>query len=91
MRIRIEPFQSTYGTGALDGVAWVPGTTNVSRFTDAKIAATTLGTGAVAHMTFIAKKRGTYPIEVIAKAGWTSYRLSWSVGASSSSSGTSLR
>ena len=81
--IRIEPFASPYGQGTVDGVAWVPGTINVSRFTSAKIAATTLGTGPSAHMSFIAKKRGIWPIEVLATAGWTSYRMSWSVSSSS--------
>jgi stage II sporulation protein D len=91
VQIVIEPFQSTYGTGQVDGVAWVPGTMNVSRFTSAKIIASTLGTGPRERLSFIATRNGTWPIEVLARKGWTSYRLSWSVASSSSSDGTSLR
>ena len=53
----------------LDGVAWLPGTMNVSRFTSAKIAATTLGTGPISRMSFITKRSGVWPIEVIARSG----------------------
>ena len=90
VRVVIEPFQSPYGTGQVDGVAWVPGTSNVSRFTSAKIVASTLGTGPLERLSFTATRSGTWLIEVLARTGWTSYRLSWSVG-SSSSSGTLLR
>jgi stage II sporulation protein D len=90
VRVVIEPFQSPYGTGQVDGVAWVPGTANVSRFTSARIVASTLGTGPLERLSFTATRSGTWLIEVLARSGWTSYRLSWSVG-SSSSGGTLLK
>jgi stage II sporulation protein D len=91
VQVTIEPFASPYGMGQLDGVAWFPGTTNVSPLTSAKIIATTLGTGPRERMSFVATRSGTWPIEVLARKGWTSYRLSWTVGPSSSSGGTLLR
>jgi stage II sporulation protein D len=92
VRVDISPYPSTYGTGLVDGVAWVPGTMNVSRFRPpSKIAASTIGTGPVEHLDFVASRSGTWPIEVIARKGWTSYRLAWSVGSSSSSGGTLRR
>lgn len=91
VRITVEPFASTYGMGTLDTLAWRPGTTNVSRLTSSRIIASTLGTGKTSRMEFTATRSGTWPIEVLATEGWTSYRLSWSVGSSSSSGGTFLR
>jgi serine protease len=91
VRVTIEPFASSYGVGTLDAVAWRPGTTNVSHLTSRRIVASILGSGETSHLDFTATRSGTWPIEVLAAAGWTSYRLSWSVGSSSSSGGTLLR
>jgi SpoIID/LytB domain protein len=88
VRIVIQPHDSPYGMGTLDGLAWLPGTMNVSHLTSKRIIA---WTDVAQHLDFIATRSGTWPIEVIASEGWTAYRLSWSVAPSSSSGGTFLK
>jgi stage II sporulation protein D len=88
VRIVIEPHDSPYGVGTVDGLAWRPGTMNVSNLTSPRIVA---WTDPSQHLDFTATRSGTWPIEIIASDGWTAYRLSWSVGSSSSSGGTFLR
>ncbi len=61
---------------------------NVNHLTSSRIIA---WADALQRIDFVATKSGTWPIEVIASSGWTAYRLSWSVGPSSSSGGTFLR
>jgi subtilisin family serine protease len=89
--ITIEPEQSSYGTGTVDAVAWLPNTLNVSNFASRRLVASTLGGSTPVRLTFTASRNGTWPIEVIAESGWTAYRLSWSVAPSSSSGGTLRR
>ena len=84
----IQPHDSPYGMGTLDGLAWRPGTMNVSHLKSTRIVA---WTDVAQHLDFTATRSGTWPIEVIASEGWTAYRLSWSVGSSSSSGGTFLK
>jgi hypothetical protein len=61
---------------------------NVSHLKSTRIVA---WTDIAQHLDFVATRSGTWPIEVIASEGWTAYRLSWSVGSSSSSGGTFLK
>jgi subtilisin family serine protease len=88
VHIVIQPHESPYGMGTLDGLAWRPGTMNVSHLTSTRIVA---WTDVAQHLDFVATSSGTWPIEVIASQDWTAYRLSWSVGPSSSSGGTLLK
>jgi stage II sporulation protein D len=88
VQVTIESFDSPYGVGTLDGLAWTPGTMNVSHLMSSRIVA---WTNPAQRLEFVATSSGTWPIEVIASEGWTSYRLSWSVAPSSSSGGTFLR
>jgi SpoIID/LytB domain protein len=90
VQITLESIPSTYGVGTIDGLAWRPGTMNVSRLTSNRIIASTLDGDSPERLTFTADASGTWPIEVLATDGWTSYRLSWSIGDSSSSSGGTL-
>ena len=91
VRIDIVPLDSPYGQGTLDGYAWRPGTMNVRSLLSDRIVASTLESPSPDHLEFTATRNGTWPIEVVAAEGWTAYRLSWSVGSSSSSGGTLLK
>ncbi|MDX6579239.1 MAG: hypothetical protein QOJ47_788, partial [Gaiellales bacterium] len=74
-----------------DALAWLPGTMNVSKLTSRRLIATALSSDTPERLDFTATRSGSWPIEVVATEGWTSYRLSWSIGPSSSLGGTSLR
>ncbi|MDX6566459.1 MAG: stage sporulation protein, partial [Gaiellales bacterium] len=91
IQVTIEPIDSTYGFGTVDALAWLPGTMNVSKLTSRRLIATALSSDTPERLDFTATRSGSWPIEVVATEGWTSYRLSWSVGLSSSLGGTSLR
>jgi stage II sporulation protein D len=91
VQVTIVPIDSTYGLGTIDALAWRPGTMNVSKLTSRRIVATAISSDSPERLDFTATRSGSWPIEVLATEGWTSYRLSWSVGPSSSSGGTSLR
>jgi stage II sporulation protein D len=88
--ITLESIPSTYGVGTIDGLAWRPGTMDVSHLMSNRIIASTLDGDTPERLTFTATRNGSWPIEVVATEGWTSYRLSWSVGDGSSSSGGTL-
>jgi stage II sporulation protein D len=91
VQVTIEPIDSTYGFGTVDALAWLPGTMNVSKLASRRLIATALSSDTPERLDFTATRSGSWPIEVVATEGWTSYRLSWSVGPSSSLGGTSLR
>jgi stage II sporulation protein D len=92
VQVTIEPIGSSYGVGKVDAIAWLPGTMNTGRFgNDRRIVASTLASDTPERLDYTATRSGSWPVDVLARKGWTSYRLSWSIGPSSSSGGTERR